>query len=348
MFQRTLSREDYTVGIICALEFEKEAVEATLDEKHGMVQRTPGDNNDYAFGKMGEHNVVIACLPASVMSPSAAVAKVMMCSFPIKIGFVVGVGDGVWTEVHDIRLGDLVVSRPDDGMVQWDYGKTEESGRLWRTGKLRRPPQPLLQMLRYTQNDGELGMILEAALAEHPLPRDEIGHQGLRHNEFFEASYEHTGGETCTNCDRSRLVRHRPHRTNLNSRVYHSKIGSSIEVLERGPMRDHIAREEGMLCFETEAAGLPDTFPCLVIRGVCSYADSHTNTRWQGYAAMAAAAAYAKCLLLCVLREGLATIPLASENTGRNRRITCRSSCLADAHCRISNFKAGRMPSDSE
>jgi nucleoside phosphorylase len=45
-----------------------------------------------------------------------------------------------------------------------------------------------------------------------------------------------------------------------------------------------------------EAAGLMNTFPCLVIRGICDYSDSHKNKEWQGYAAMVAAA-YAKDLL---------------------------------------------------
>ena len=52
----------------------------------------------------------------------------------------------------------------------------------------------------------------------------------------------------------------------------------------------------GVLCVEMEAAGLMDDFPCLVIRGICDYADSHKNKRWQPYAA-ATAAAYAKELL---------------------------------------------------
>ena len=51
-----------------------------------------------------------------------------------------------------------------------------------------------------------------------------------------------------------------------------------------------------MLCFEMEAAGLMNHFPCLVIRGICDYSDSHKNKEWQGYAAMSAAA-YAKDLL---------------------------------------------------
>lgn len=50
---------------------------------------------------------------------------------------------------------------------------------------------------------------------------------------------------------------------------------------------------------EMEAAGLMNDFPCLVIRGICDYADAHKNKEWQGYAAMAVAA-YAKELVLVV------------------------------------------------
>jgi hypothetical protein len=48
-----------------------------------------------------------------------------------------------------------------------------------------------------------------------------------------------------------------------------------------------------------EAAGLMNDFPCLVIRGICDYADSHKTKEWQGYAA-AVAAAYTRELLLVV------------------------------------------------
>ena len=61
-------------------------------------------------------------------------------------------------------------------------------------------------------------------------------------------------------------------------------------------IRDRFAKEMDVLCFEMEAAGLMNHFPCLVIRGICDYSDSHKNKEWQGYAAMAAAA-YAKDLL---------------------------------------------------
>ncbi|KAH8797958.1 hypothetical protein F5884DRAFT_825499 [Xylogone sp. PMI_703] len=56
------------------------------------------------------------------------------------------------------------------------------------------------------------------------------------------------------------------------------------------------ANKHDILCFEIEVAGMIDTFDCLIIRGICDYADSHKNDYWQGYAA-AVAAAYAKDLI---------------------------------------------------
>lgn len=61
-------------------------------------------------------------------------------------------------------------------------------------------------------------------------------------------------------------------------------------------IRDKLAAEKDVLCFEMEAAGLMSRFPSLVIRGICDYSDSHKNKEWQGYAAMAAAG-YAKDFL---------------------------------------------------
>jgi nucleoside phosphorylase len=61
-------------------------------------------------------------------------------------------------------------------------------------------------------------------------------------------------------------------------------------------VRDKLAAEKNVLCFEMEAAGLMNNFPCLIVRGVCDYSDSHKNKEWQGYAAMVAAA-YVKDLL---------------------------------------------------
>jgi nucleoside phosphorylase len=55
-----------------------------------------------------------------------------------------------------------------------------------------------------------------------------------------------------------------------------------------------------------------DTFPCVVIRGVCDYADSHKNKLWQPYAAMVAAC-YAKELLGVVDRQGVEELQVTSK-----------------------------------
>jgi ankyrin repeat protein len=70
-------------------------------------------------------------------------------------------------------------------------------------------------------------------------------------------------------------------------------------VIKDAKTRDSIAREFDVLCFEMEAAGLMDQLPCLVIRGICDYCDSHKSKEWQGYAAIAAAA-YTRLLLRVV------------------------------------------------
>jgi nucleoside phosphorylase len=75
--------------------------------------------------------------------------------------------------------------------------------------------------------------------------------------------------------------------------------------------RDRLRKEKGILCFEMEAAGLMDNLPCLVIRGICDYADSHKNKKWQPYAAVTAAA-YAK-EILSVIPAAEVVVPAALE-----------------------------------
>lgn len=79
--------------------------------------------------------------------------------------------------------------------------------------------------------------------------------------------------------------------------AHYGTIASGNQLMRDATERDRLSSElGGVLCFEMEAAGLMNSFPCLVIRGICDYADSHKNKRWQAYAA-GAAAVYAKELL---------------------------------------------------
>lgn len=78
--------------------------------------------------------------------------------------------------------------------------------------------------------------------------------------------------------------------------IHYGLIASANQLMKNGLVREKLATEHDILCFEMEAAGLMNHFPCLVVRGICDYSDSHKNKDWQGYAAMTAAA-YTKDLL---------------------------------------------------
>lgn len=109
MAPRILSREAYTVALICALSVEMAAAEAMLDEIHEKLPVPSGDHNCYTLGKMGKHNVVIAGLPSGKYGTTSAatVAIQLLRTFQsIHFGLLVGIGGGVPNEEADIRLGD--------------------------------------------------------------------------------------------------------------------------------------------------------------------------------------------------------------------------------------------------
>ena len=316
-------RNAYRVGIICALATEKAAVEAMLDEEYTRLPNAIGDDNHYSFGRIGAHHVVVACLPAGVIgkASAAAVARDVMRSFPIRIGLMVGICGGVWSEKVDVRLGDVIVSQPEGqhgGVVQWDMGKMETDGEFRRTGILNKPPSVLLGALqglkaRHERDEPEMHKHLEEMLRRYPKMNAKYGHQGRSHDLLFESGYDHRkDNDTCAQCDESRLVLRRPERGDDRAVIHYGNLASGDRVIKSGQTRDQIARIEGVLGFEMEAAGLMDNFPCLVIRGVCDYADSLKNDRWQPYAA-AVAAAFAKELLGMVDAQGVEELPTARE-----------------------------------
>ena len=75
--------------------------------------------------------------------------------------------------------------------------------------------------------------------------------------------------------------------------VHRGTIASGEMVIKNGLLRDYLAQQHDVYCFETEAAGAMTDFPWLVIRGVSDYCDMHKNDLWHGYAS-AVAAAYAR------------------------------------------------------
>jgi nucleoside phosphorylase len=301
---RRLEREDYTVGWICALPIELTASQEMLDEEHQSLPPLGNDMNLYSLGSIGGHNVVLAGLPAgrTGIASATAVAVQLKSTFPaIRFGLMVGIGGGVPSKAADIRLGDIVVSHPGKahgGVIQYDFGKSTPSG-FERTGFLNPPPHILLAAVTKLQSNLERG---RSDLSQHLLKLDRLpkfSREKAGIDSLFEAGYNHGGQDNCVSCDIKRMLQ-REERTEATPVVHYGAIASGNQVMRDGTIRDQISSEfGGVLCFEMEAAGLMVNFPCLVIRGICDYADSHKNKRWQPYAA-GAAAAYAKELLLVI------------------------------------------------
>ena len=299
---RNLTYDDYKVGWICALPIEVAAATAMMDERYPSLPSRSGANNIYEFGRIGNHNVVIAGLPAGYYDPINAnrVAVEMKETFgSIRIGLLVGIAGGIPGPNRDIRLGDVIVSKPASGhggVVRYNFGKALPNGRLQPTGFLNAPPKLLMTALTMLQaKDESSDYEFTRYLSPTPPPlQSNYDYPGVDLDRLFEWKYSHIGtdGDGCQKCDISRLVK-RSERTPPYPKVHYGNIASGTEVISDVSIRDRLRNELDVLCFETEAAGLLDDFPCIVIRGISDYSDSHKNKIWYRWAALTSAA-YAK------------------------------------------------------
>ncbi|KAJ0415293.1 hypothetical protein BJY00DRAFT_327116 [Aspergillus carlsbadensis] len=255
-----MASDDYTIGWICALPIEKVAARAMLDDiHHTAFIRAASDQNSYTLGRIGPHNIVVASLPSGIYGETQRRLR-----------------------SHDIRLGDVVVSRPEGtlgGVVQFDRGKTTADGRFVRTGVLNKPPLVLLNAV------AELEAEHEMQGSKAPRMREGYSCQDPVSDVLYQAEYNHSDENDLACASKSEVPM-----------IHYGIIASSNQVVKDSVLRDRIGAELGAIGLEMEAAGIMDSFPCIVIRGVSDYADSHKNKRWQRYAA-ATAAAYAKELL---------------------------------------------------
>jgi nucleoside phosphorylase len=285
-------------------------VRMMLDEVHPQLS-TRRNQNAYVLGRMGDHNVVVAIMPDTGNNSAATVATQLQNDFPsIRFGLLVGVGGGVPSQGKDgdIRLGDIVVSEPKGdfgGVVQFDRGDQTHGAGFRRTGTLNKPPDVLrsnMELLKATHDsDGSLiSQFIAEALQKRPRMQEKYTRPPQQDDTLFAADYaHHSTTDSCEQCDRSRVVQRQP-RLNAEPVIHYGTIGSSNKRIMSGDERERVKRELGVICVEMEAAGLMDNFPCLVIRGICDYADSHKSKDWQPYAAMVAAA---------YMKELLSTIP---------------------------------------
>ncbi|KAF4993955.1 hypothetical protein FDECE_13260, partial [Fusarium decemcellulare] len=303
---RPNDRRGFEIAIVCALTLEADAIEALFDchwdDEGPPFDKEPGDPNAYSTGVIGRHNVVLAHMPGMGKANAATVASNCGKSFPgIKLALVVGIcGVVPFGPTHDeIVLGDVIIS---DGVIQYDFGRqlpdhfVRKDTLLDSLGRPNLEIRGVLAKLKGLRQRRQLSTKMADYLAVLRRDRDlHAEYPGSTEDKLFEASYRHMDNrKSCeqVGCNGELVCRSRLDTTD----VYHTPIvhfglmASGDSVMKSGEDRDRIAAAEGVIAFEMEGAGVWDSFPCIVIKGACDYADSHKSKIWQRYAAATAAA----------------------------------------------------------
>jgi nucleoside phosphorylase len=187
---------------------------------------------------IGGHNIVIAVLPEIRTNSAATVAIQLPNDFPsIRFGLLVGIGGGVPNLENgiDIRLGDIVVSKPTKtagGVVQYDMGKETLKG-FERTDTLNKPPAILRAAVQQLIADHELAdsqvpLDLSELLEKFPKMKETYTHPCAEQDQLFETAYDHQGGKICVGCDSSQVIG-RPLRSSLSPFITTGQSGPPIE-----------------------------------------------------------------------------------------------------------------------
>ncbi|KAL4744430.1 hypothetical protein BDW72DRAFT_209020 [Aspergillus terricola var. indicus] len=260
-------------------------------------------------------------MPGMGKGSAASVASSLKISYKrIEVALVVGICGGAPYPVSggEVFLGDVIIS---DSVVQYDFGRQYPGGfekKLGVRDTLGRPNRAIRSILaslqaRRSHKDLQDKLLqhlqaIQKSLSDWQFPSiDDI---------LFEASYQHkhygftspacpcldsmsedickTAVESpCTSlgCDMDRVCRRRPSTEHNSPRVHIGTVASADTVMKSGEHRDRLVQSEGVVGFKMEGAGVWDNISCIIIKGVCDYADSHKNKAWQAYAAATGAAA---------------------------------------------------------
>ncbi|KAL2813010.1 hypothetical protein BJX63DRAFT_432298 [Aspergillus granulosus] len=294
-----MAADKYTIAWLCALTDELVVAKATLDLEYDSYPcETPDDHNKYTLGRIGRHNVVICCLPEGIYgtdAASSAVTSLRRTFRNVKLGLLVGIGGAVFSPQHNIRIGDVAVSVPGNGIggvLQHDFGKHLED-RLLLTRSLNKPPAVLLNAVsdvaarHCKRGRNNIPEVIEEMMLNYPALR--------------EAGFSCTDEMRDSTLNQAVVSQLGPRKS---PQVHYGLIASGNQVIRNPAMRDWLAQIPDVICVEMEAAGVMDILPCLVIRGISDFADSSKDDQWKRYAA-ATAAAYAKELLDVVPQQAV-------------------------------------------
>lgn len=347
------SRDHFHIAIICALPREADAVTLLFDqfwdEESDPYGRANGDTNTYITGRLGKHNVVLAVLPNMGTNSAASATASLRSSYGnLKLALLVGICGGVPRIADDdVFLGDVVVSK---AIVQYDFGRQYPGGFAIKNtvedslGRANKDIRGMLavfetELMKERLQNKSAGYLKQLqAAASRKRRRAKYQYPGAVENRLFLHNYIHqhpsaqcdicgnSGGicelasaASCADlgCDETKLVKREfflEDDGDFNFNIFIGRIGSGNTVMKSGDDRDRIASEHNLIAFEMEGAGAWEEVPCLVVKGVCDYADSHKNKRWQDFAAATAACVMKAILDRYIVTDGAQGSALAQLN----------------------------------
>ncbi|KAJ9264012.1 hypothetical protein DTO195F2_2539 [Paecilomyces variotii] len=294
---------------------------------------------------------------------SSASQSLKMSFSSIKLALLVGICGAVpfKKDGSEIVLGDVIIS---ETIVELDYGR-QYHGSFERKDSVLdvhgRPNEEILGLLQRWKIPAVLETLRHGSMGHlrYLLQRLNIDYPGASQDMLFQSDYIHkhrghcmgcsdTAGTVCksaltascsdTLCDERQLVtRYRlEEAANPGSKIpdlsiHIGSIGTGNAVIKSARHRDQHAQSEGIIAFEMEGVGVWDKFNCLVIKGVCDYADSHKSKVWQDYAAAAAAAVSKEVLKQYVMPQKLPQ-PTIPNDSVRELFSPSRQDSVQDFH----------------
>lgn len=317
-----LNHNDYTVAWIAVLQIEAKAALGVLDKKHdGHFESVPGDDFIYTGGEINGHNLVIATLPAGQtkgVGAAAALVSQVKLRFPrLWFSLLVGIAAGLpnlspkdKSKRRDIRLGDVLVCVPDKestGIFHYDLGQDTENG-FFQNGRQAETPAIVRSAIGHIQlnmeNPFKAGNQFAKYLADFQQQRkdpqfscpsqeqDQLYEKRQTSNPFWQATS---------------LIEREPRDESERTCVWYGAIGSGNSLMRNATKRDELRDNHDLIGLEMEAAGVMNSLPAGVIRGVSDYGDAQKSKDWQPYAA-AVAAVYAKGILHTIHPKKVTTV----------------------------------------
>ncbi|UPK97526.1 hypothetical protein LCI18_008461 [Fusarium solani-melongenae] len=295
----------------------------------GDYKKVRGDTNSYTLGAIGSHNVVLVHLPGMGKGVAASVASSCRTSFTgIRLALVVGICGGVplgrnleSADCSERILGDVVIS---DGIVQYDLGRQFPNQFVRKSSRHDNQSRPSEEQSRRVLHDATQRHLTALRTCKGFADEMMYEYPGIAADMLYDSSYLHrhrdaaecpAWAETCgtaaitcetartsncetLRCDTRQLVERQRLKpaagqlrdTSLGLMMHIGTVASGDKVMKSGKERDKVAEDENIIAFEMEGAGVWDQFPCLIIKGICDYADCHKSKKWQDYAAATAAA----------------------------------------------------------